>query len=100
MTVANLHSDLTHWKPMPTQIHEPWMKLAQELEQEAKGSPHAYVLKVKYDAQRVGDMLRSWGLPWQVVMAGYLWEYDKGVILQANLEDVDKVLSHIHEVNV
>src|SRR6266566_5346413 len=100
MTVANLHSDLTPWKPMPTQIPEPWMKLAGELAQEAKGSPHAYVLKVKYDAQRVGDMLRSWGLPWQVVIAGYLWEYEKELILQANLDDKDEVLSHIDESNV
>src|SRR6266581_8530866 len=99
MTVANLHSDLTPWKPMPTQIPEPWMKLAGELAQEAKGSPHAYVLKVKYDAQRVGDMLRSWGLPWQVVIAGYLWEYEKELILQANLDEMNEVLSHIDESN-
>ena len=38
MTVANLHSDLTPWKPMPTQIPEQWIKLAEELEQEVKGS--------------------------------------------------------------
>ena len=99
MTVANLHSDLTPWKPMPTQIPDQWTKLAEELAQEAKGSPHAYVLKVKYDAQRVGNMLRSWGLPWQVVIAGYLWEYEKELILQANLDDKDEVLSHIDESN-
>ena len=74
MTVANLHSELTPWKPTPAQIPEQWLKLAQELEQEVKGSQRAYIMKVKYDAQRVGNMLRSWGLPWQVVIAGYLWE--------------------------
>src|SRR6266571_5080556 len=100
MTVAILHSDLTPWKPMPTQIPEPWMKLAQELEQEVKGSQRAYIMKVKYDARRVGNMLRSWGLPWQVVIAGYLWEYEKELILQANLDDKDEVLSHIDESNV
>src|SRR6266566_5362413 len=100
MTVATLHSDLTPWKPMPTQIPEQWMKLAQELEHEVKGSQRAYIMKVKYDARRVGNMLRSWGLPWQVVIAGYLWEYEKELILQANLEDVDVVLSHISEANL
>src|SRR6266571_3233424 len=100
MTVAILHSDLTPWKPMPTQIPEQWMKLAQELEQEVKGSQRAYIMKVKYDAQRVGNMLRSWGLPWQVVIGGYLWEYEKELILQANLDDKDEVLSHIDESNV
>src|SRR6266581_3099199 len=100
MTVAILHSDLTPWKPMPTQIPEPWMKLAQELEQEVKGSQRAYIMKMKYDAQRVGNMLRSWGLPWQVVIGGYLWEYEKELILQTKLDDKDEVLSHIDESNV
>lgn len=97
MTVANLKSDFTPWKPTPTQIPEQWMKLAQELEQEVKGSQRAYIMKVKYDAQRVGNMLRSWGLPWQVVIAGYLWEYDKESILRANLDEKNEVLSHIDE---
>ena len=100
MTVANLHSELTPWKPMPTQIPEAWMRLAQELEQEVKGSQRTYVMKVKYDAQRVGNMLRSWGLPWQVVIAGYLWEYEKELIVQANLYEMNEVLSHIDESNL
>ncbi len=100
MADVNSHSDLTPWRPTPTQVPAEWMKLAETLAQEVRGSQRAYVMKVKYDAQRVGDMLRSWGLPWQVVIAGYLWEYDKDVILQANLEDADRVLSHISEANV
>jgi (p)ppGpp synthase/HD superfamily hydrolase len=100
MTVANLHSELSPWKPMPTQIPEAWMRLAQELEQEVKGSQRTYVMKLKYDARRVGNMLRSWGLPWQVVIAGYLWEYEKELILQANLDEMNEVLSHIDESNL
>src|SRR5437879_2943977 len=100
MADTNPHLDLTPWKPTPTQVPEEWMKLAETLAQEAKGSQHAYVLKVKYDAQRVGDLLRSWGLPWQVVIAGYLWEYDKELIIRAKLEGVDDVLSHINEANL
>jgi (p)ppGpp synthase/HD superfamily hydrolase len=99
MTVADLHFDLTPWQPTPTQIPEQWMKLAQELEQEVKGSQRAYIMKVKYDAQRVGNMLSSWGLPWQVVIAGYLWEYEKELILRANLDEKNEVLSHIDESN-
>ncbi len=100
MTLANLHSDLIPWKPMPTQIPESWMKLAQELEQEVKGSQRVYIMKVKYDAQRVGNMLRLWGLPWQVVIAGYLWEYEKELIVQANLDEMNEVLNHINESNL
>jgi (p)ppGpp synthase/HD superfamily hydrolase len=100
MAGANPHLDLTPWKPTPTRIPAEWMKLAETLAQEVKGSQRAYVMKVKYDAQRVGNMLRSWGLPWQVVMAGYLWGYDKDLILQTNLEDVDEVLCHISEANL
>jgi (p)ppGpp synthase/HD superfamily hydrolase len=99
MAVVNLLSGLTPWKPMPTQIPEAWMKLAQELEQEVKGSQRAYIMKVKYDAQRVGNMLRSWGLPWQVVIAGYLWEYEKELIVRANLDEMNEVLRHIDESN-
>ena len=83
---------------MPNQIPEAWMKLAQELEQEVKGSQRAYIMKVKYDAQRVGNMLRSWGLPWQVVIAGYLWEYEKELIVRANLDEMNEVLSHIDQI--
>src|SRR5213080_1363504 len=100
MTMSNLYSDLTLWKPTPTQIPEQWMKLAQELEREVKGSQRAYIMKVKYDAQRVGNLLRLWGLPWQVVIAGYLWEYEQEMIAQANLDEVNEVLSHIDESNL
>jgi GTP pyrophosphokinase len=84
---------------MPAVIPEAWMKLAQELEQEVKGSQRAYIMKVKYDAQRVGNMLRSWGLPWQVVIAGYLWEYEREFIVRANIDEVNEVLRHIDESN-
>jgi hypothetical protein len=100
MVGAKPHLDLIPWKPTPTQVPVEWMKLAETLAQEVKGSQRAYVMKVKYDAQRVGDMLRSWGLPWQIVIAGYLWEHGKDLILKANLEDADTVLSHISEANV
>ena len=45
-------------------------------------------------------MLRSWGLPWQVVIAGYLWEYEKELIVRANLDEMNEVLSHINASNL
>ncbi len=100
MADANPHLDPTPWKPTLTQVPAEWMRLAETLAQEVRGSQRAYVLKVKYNAQRVGKMLRSWGLPWQVVIAGNLWEYDKEFIHQANLEDANEVLRHISEADL
>jgi GTP pyrophosphokinase len=94
------YSDLTPWVPAPTQLPEDWVALSNDLAEQVKGSLRAYVLGMKYDAQRVGDLLRSWGLPWQVVMAGYLWEYDEDKIHSANLRDVDSVIRHIGEANI
>jgi len=100
MAAAHRQSDPTLWRPTSAQVPEEWMSLANKLAEEAKGFPRAYVLTARYDAQRVGDLLRSWGLPWQVVMAGYLWEYEKDWIRQAYLENVDQVLGHINESNL
>src|SRR5690348_11484297 len=97
MVEVLMHPDLALWKPTPTDLPDEWVALSDALAQETKGSQHTYVLKVRYNAQQVGDLLRSWGLPWDVVMAGYLWEYDKEQIRHANLKDVEQILSHITE---
>src|SRR5437764_1593992 len=97
MTATNLHVDLTPWKPTPTDIPVEWKNLIDDLACQAKGTPYEYVLKVKYDAQGVGDLLRSWGLPLPVVMAGYLMEYDKKHIQSSGLEGTDQILQHMNE---
>ena len=61
MVGAKPHLDLIPWKPTQTQVPVEWMKLAETLAQEVKGSQRAYVMKVKYDAQRVGNMLPLMG---------------------------------------
>jgi (p)ppGpp synthase/HD superfamily hydrolase len=100
MSNMHQHLHLTPWKPMATQLPPDWVELSNTLAEEVKGSFRFYVLDVvKYDAQKVGNLLRSWGLPWQVVMAGYLWEYDEDKIRHANLYDAEMVLSHINEAN-
>ena len=93
MSNMHQHLHLTSWKPMATQLPPDWVELSNTLAEEVKGSFRFYVLDVvKYDAQKVGNLLRSWGLPWQVVMAGYLWEYDEDKIRHANLYDAEMVL--------
>lgn len=86
---------LTLWKPTPTVISGEWVQLMEQLIQQTRGKPHPYIMETKYDAQRVGDRLRSWGLPWDVVMAGYLWEYDRETVQRSQLCDAEKVITHI-----
>lgn len=88
-------ADLTIWKPTPTELPQPWVELANALARQAKGKPRPYIMEIKYDGLRVGDLLRSWGLPWDVVMAGYLWEYDRETIQRSRLRDAEKVITHI-----
>ena len=97
---ALAYPDLTPWTPTPTPLPENWMKMANKLAEETKGLPRPYVLDVKYNAQRVGRLLHSWELPWQVVMAGYMWEYDKEQIRHDNLDEVECVISHITYANL
>lgn len=99
MLATQPHADLAPWTPTPTVLPEEWVTLAKNLAQQAKGSSHSYVLNVRYDAERVGSQLQTWGLPWQVVMAGFLWEYGREQICLAHLNDVEQVLGHIAEVN-
>jgi GTP pyrophosphokinase len=91
--------DLTPWKPTPTQLPQDWINFSRLLAEQAKGTLRTYTLNVKYDGQRVGTLLQSWGLPWQVVMAGFLWEYDDDPLQQSGLPCADQVLSHIHQAN-
>src|SRR6266567_6289668 len=90
---------LTPWKPAPTQLPQDWINFSRTLAEQARGTLHTYTLNVKYDGQRVGTLLQSWGLPWQVVMAGFLWEYDDASLQQSGSPCVDQVLSHIHQAN-
>jgi len=98
MSDVSSFDDLKLWTPTPTQLPPAWEGLAYELALH-KSSPQRYGLKVRFNAQRVGDLLCSWGLPWQVVMAGYLWASDEKQIRRARLQDADLVLSHIIQAN-
>jgi len=91
----NLEAEVEQWKPIPTQIPEGWREFAEGHLEQMYGSSRTPVMQSTIDAQRVGDLLRSWGLPWQVVMAGYLWDCNEKQIALANRRDVYQVLSHI-----
>ncbi len=91
--------NLAPWKPAPTQLPQDWINFSRTLAEQAKGTLRTYTLNVKYDGQRVGTLLQSWGMPWQVVMAGFLWEYENEQIQQNNLPCADQVLSHIHQAH-
>jgi guanosine-3',5'-bis(diphosphate) 3'-pyrophosphohydrolase len=100
MTDVQMHSDLSTWAPVPTQLPAAWMALVENLESEARGTPRppqAYALNIKYDTQHIGQLLCSWGLPWSVVLAGYLFPYDEALIQSTGLPDMSQVLGHIRE---
>ncbi|GCE47314.1 (p)ppGpp synthase/HD superfamily hydrolase [Thermosporothrix hazakensis] len=101
MGKTRLQAELACWKPVPTTIPAEWAMWIEELARETVGSPrpaHAYVLNViRYDAREVGKLLQNWGLPWQVVAAGYLRIYDEELIKRRQLLDRERVMSHFKE---
>src|SRR5260221_9819787 len=86
--------NLTMWSPLPTSLPQIWVEISERLARGARGKPRPYIVEAKYDAQRVGNRLHLWGLPWDVVMAGYLWEYDREEIRSYQLSDTERVIGH------
>lgn len=100
MANSPFNADLTPWAPSLTSIPKEWETFINELIQQSKGmirSSLAYALNVKYNSQRVGDQLRSWGLPWPVVVAGYLREYDNSRELWDHMPEGEQISEHIKE---
>src|SRR5713101_1849434 len=97
--MTEVHLAPTPWKPDPTPIPQEWMDLIDTLERRTIGMQHEYVLGVRLDARSVGELLRSWGLPLEVVLAGFLQEYDRGFLLTYSIPGMNKVVDHINEAN-
>jgi len=97
--MSDLQLAPTPWKPDPTPIPQEWMDLIDNLERRTIGMQHEYILGVRLDARRVGELLRSWGLPLEVVLAGFLQEYDRAFLLTHSLSGMNKVVDHINEAN-
>lgn len=89
----------TPWKPDPTLIPQEWLDLIDTLEYRMIGMQHEYILGVRLDARGVGELLRSWGLPLHVVLAGFLQEYDRAFLLNQAMPGMNEVVDHINEAN-
>ncbi len=87
--------NLNSWSPAPSSLPPNWIEVSERLARGARGKPRPYIMESKYDAQRIGNRLRSWGIPWDVVMAGYLWGYDREEIRSYQLSDTERVIGHI-----
>jgi (p)ppGpp synthase/HD superfamily hydrolase len=87
------------WKPDPTPIRQEWMDLIDVLERRTIGMQHEYILGARLDARGVGELLRSWGLPQHVVLAGFLQEYDRAFLLNQAMPGMNEVVDHINETN-
>jgi (p)ppGpp synthase/HD superfamily hydrolase len=88
--------DLISWQPVPAELPERWIALAERLSHQLASSQYIYILDTRYDARGVGELLRSWGLDWQVVMAGMLWEYENA-LHHTLLDGADAVQQHIYD---
>lgn len=89
----------TPWEPDPILIPVEWMDLIDVLERRTVGMQHEYVLGVRLDARGVGELLRSWGLPLSIVLAGFLQEYDRAFLMQQAMPGMNGVIDHINEAN-
>ncbi len=88
---------LALWKPTPQELPNAWSNLTYRLLEELRGTPHhQFILYAKYDGYAVGKLLHKWGLDWQLVIAGYLWECDQQV-RETKLDGHEQVLRHIRD---
>ncbi len=99
MTTIQMLPGLAPWQPEPTAIPAGWQRFMRDLANQPAVTPHQYVLNTPYDAKSVGDLLRTWGLPLTVVLAGYLMEYDSKLIQSSGLPQSDEILRHIQEAS-
>ncbi len=97
--MSDVQLALTPWKPDLTPLPQEWIDLITTLEHRMIGMQHEYILGVRLDARGVGELLRSWGLPLHVVVAGFLQEYDRAFLLNQALPGMNEVVDHINEAN-
>ena len=102
MAEISPYPDLTPWVPSPEPIHAEWMHLINTLIQQgaetgtgSNGQP-----ALRENAQIVGETLHQWGLPWTVVVAGYLWSCDEKYLRRAALPATETILAHIRQAQI
>ena len=88
-----IHQESELWKPRYVKLPEDWVIFAIRQQQAMVGSPgHRYILGVMYNADEVKEILHGWGLQWQTVLAGWLWESDLKTIRSSTLSELEEVI--------
>src|SRR5579863_3798226 len=100
MNEISPYPNLTPWVPSPEPIHEEWMHLINTLIQQGTGTNTNAQPALRGNAQIVGETLHRWGLPWKVVVAGYLWSCDEKYLRRAALPATENILAHIRQAHV
>src|SRR5450759_5250544 len=84
---------LVPWRPTPTLIPAQWQTYLEELGHKAKG-PH-YIAGLSYDRQGTSNLLREWGLPLPVVVAGGLLFYTEKELRHIAADERRELLAHM-----
>jgi (p)ppGpp synthase/HD superfamily hydrolase len=100
MAEISPYPDLTPWVPSPEPIHAEWMHLINTLIQQGAETGSNGQPALRENAQIVGETLHQWGLPWTVVVAGYLWSCDEKYLRRVALPSTDIVLAHIRQAQI
>jgi (p)ppGpp synthase/HD superfamily hydrolase len=91
MTQEEISTDLDPWKPTPTVIPAQWQT---SLEKLGHKGPH-YIAGLPYDRQGTLNLLREWGLPLPVVVAGALLFYTEKELRHIAADERRELLAYI-----
>jgi (p)ppGpp synthase/HD superfamily hydrolase len=94
MAQNDIGTNIIPWTPIPTLIPSEWqIHLAVS---KTKGSVN-YIAGMHYDRQGTVKLLREWGLPWIVVVAGAFLFHEEKELRNIAIEDRQQFLSHIQQ---
>ncbi len=95
-----VHYEYALWQPFPKILPPEWIQFAKQQQEAMIDSlQHTYILGVRYDADKVKDILWHWGLHYSVVIAGWLWNCDLKIIRDSGLERSEEVVRLIQGAN-
>src|ERR1700692_1760673 len=102
MAEISPYPDLTPWVPSPELIHEEWKHLINTLIQQEAGTGTSSCGQpaLRESAQIVGETLHRWGLPWTVVVAGYLWSCDEKYLRRIALPATETIVAHMRQAQI
>ncbi len=88
--------DVTPWQPTPTVIPPEWQKHLEEPVRKTKVAANL-IAGLRYDGQGTAKLLREWGLPWPVVVAGALLFHNQKEFRGMDAANIPHLLSHIRQ---